>query len=80
MDLGSKGKRALVGASSKGSLAWAVQRRLAEAGVESGDERTRCPPDLETCPLNVIRQDYGVEVNTICLPIIGHGRSQEACG
>ena len=62
MDLGIKGKRALVCASSKG-LGLGCAEALAEAGVDLV-MNARGAADLETAAER-IRQDYGVEVTTI---------------
>ncbi|WP_283644348.1 SDR family oxidoreductase [Marinovum algicola] len=66
MDLGIKGKRALVCASSKG-LGLGCAEALAEAGVDLV-MNARGAADLETAAER-IRQDYGVEVTTIAADI-----------
>jgi len=66
MDLGIKGKRALVCASSKG-LGLGCAEALAEAGVNLV-MNARGAADLETAAER-IRQDYGVEVTTIAADI-----------
>lgn len=66
MDLGIKGKRALVCASSKG-LGLGCAEALAEAGVDLV-MNARGAADLETAA-GRIRQDYGVEVTTIAADI-----------
>jgi 3-oxoacyl-[acyl-carrier protein] reductase len=66
MDLGIKGKRALVCASSKG-LGLGCAEALAEAGVDLV-MNARGATDLETAAER-IRQDYGVEVTTIAADI-----------
>ena len=66
MDLGIKGKRALVCASSKG-LGLGCAEALAEAGVDLV-MNARGAADLETAAER-IRQDYGVEVPPIAADI-----------
>ena len=66
MDLGIKGKRALVCASSKG-LGLGCAEALAEAGVDLV-MNARGAADLETAAER-IRQDCGVEVTTIAADI-----------
>jgi 3-oxoacyl-[acyl-carrier protein] reductase len=66
MDLGIKGKRALVCASSKG-LGLGCAEALAEAGVDLV-MNARGAADLQTAAER-IRQDYGVEVTTIAADI-----------
>ncbi|WP_386174630.1 SDR family oxidoreductase [Sulfitobacter sp. R86518] len=66
MDLGIKGKRALICASSKG-LGLGCAEALAEAGVDLV-MNARGAADLETAAER-IRQDYGVEVTTIAADI-----------
>lgn len=66
MDLGIKGKRALVCASSKG-LGLGCAEALAEAGVDLV-MNARGAADLEAAAER-IRQDYGVEVTTIAADI-----------
>jgi len=66
MDLGIKGKRALVCASSKG-LGLGCAEALAEAGVDLV-MNARGAADLETAAER-IRQDYGVDVTTIAADI-----------
>ena len=70
MDLGIKGKRALVCASSKG-LGLGCAEALAEAGVDLV-MNARGAADLETAAER-IRQDYGVEVTTIAADIATSG-------
>ena len=66
MDLGIKGKRALVCASSKG-LGLGCAEALAEAGVDLV-MNARGAADLETAAER-IRQDYGVEVVTVAADV-----------
>ncbi|WP_135503403.1 SDR family oxidoreductase [Roseovarius aestuariivivens] len=66
MDLGIKGKRALVCASSKG-LGLGCARALAEAGVDlvmnaRGEDALEAEADR-------IRQDYGVDVTTVAADV-----------